>query len=51
MKYNIDLGEDNPPVDASETIHQNAILSEVVMKHCSVFGFSACWENKRYLYI
>lgn len=51
VKYTIDFSDDNPPVDAPEMISQNVMLSDVVMKHWSVFGFNSCWENNRYLYI
>lgn len=51
VKYTIDFGDDNPPVDAPEMIRQNVMLSDVVMKYWSVWGFNGCWENERYLYL
>lgn len=51
VKYTIDFGDNNPPVDAPEKVHQDVMLSDVVTKHWSVWGFNGCWENERYLYI
>lgn len=51
VKYELDFGRDNPPLDLSEVLPSSSSAVDFVSEHFPVYGFNGCWENERYLYV
>jgi hypothetical protein len=51
VKYELDFGSGNPPVDLPEVLPSSSSASDFVSGHFSVYGFNGCWENTRYFYL
>lgn len=51
VKYELDFGNDNPPVDLPEVLPSSSSASDFVSGHFPVYGFNGCWENTRYFYL
>ncbi len=51
VKYLIDFGKNNPPVEYPEDMPPMSQVDDFVEKNQRVYGFNSCWENDKFFYI